>query len=143
MIHKSKGFTLVEIMIVVAIIGILIAIAIPSFFRARETSRARACQTNLVQIDGAIQQWATENNIAADEGLENDSYDTLWGQEEVEERYIRVAPVCPAGGAYNPPETITELPECTLAGTDAERYGLEGTFPHVHPTAIAEEEEQQ
>lgn len=140
MIAKSKGFTLVEIMIVVAIIGILIAIAIPSFFRAREVSRARACQTNLVQIDGAIQQWATENNIDVEAAVD---FQDLWGQAEVEERYIRVAPTCPAGGDYVVPANITELPTCDLATEDAERYGVEGTFPHVHPTLEAEAEEEE
>ena len=58
--HKNAGFTLVEIMIVVAIIGLLAAIAIPNFVRARTTSQMNACINNLRQIDGAKQQWALE-----------------------------------------------------------------------------------
>jgi prepilin-type N-terminal cleavage/methylation domain-containing protein len=57
---SNKGFTLVEIMIVVAIIGLLAAIAIPNFVRARQTSQTNACINNLRQIDGAKQQWALE-----------------------------------------------------------------------------------
>jgi prepilin-type N-terminal cleavage/methylation domain-containing protein len=59
---RSNGFTLVEIMIVVAIIGLLAAIAIPNFIKARTTAQANACINNLRQIDAAAQQWALETH---------------------------------------------------------------------------------
>jgi prepilin-type N-terminal cleavage/methylation domain-containing protein len=58
---RKSGFTLVEIMIVVAIIGLLAAIAIPNFIKARESSQKNACIANMKQLEGAVQTWALEN----------------------------------------------------------------------------------
>jgi len=57
----KRAFTLVEIMIVVLIIGILMAIAVPNFVKARESSRKQTCISNLKQIDQAKEQWAMDN----------------------------------------------------------------------------------
>ena len=61
---RKQGFTLIEIMIVVAIIGLLAAIAIPSYVHARNNSQVNACINNLRQIDGAKQNWALDNKIS-------------------------------------------------------------------------------
>src|SRR5258708_5953399 len=58
---SQSGFTLTEIAIVVAIIGLLASIATPTWVRARTTSQANTCINNLRQIDGAKQQWALES----------------------------------------------------------------------------------
>ena len=61
---KRGGFTLVEIMIVVAIIALLAAIAVPGFLRARKRSQASRVINDLRLIDSAVDQYAIENNKA-------------------------------------------------------------------------------
>src|SRR5881397_940517 len=86
---RKAGFTLVEIMIVVAIIGLLAAIAIPNFVRARATSQANACINNLRQIDGATQQWALETKQAPDAPV---TYANI-------SSYLHNSVTCPSGGS--------------------------------------------
>jgi len=100
----KKGFTLVEIMIVVAIIGLLATMGLPSLRKARETSRKNACVNNLRVIDSAKEQEAIELNLA-DGGNSTDI--TL---------YIKggALPTCPAGGAYTAGAVGTD-PTCSYS----------------------------
>ena len=89
----KKGFTLVEIMIVVAIIGLLAAIAIPSFMRARTTSQKNACINNLRQIEAGKDQYALENGLI---NLATIAWAATIGPDNTDGGYIKAWPNCPA-----------------------------------------------
>lgn len=106
-----KGFTLVEIMIVVLIIGILLAIAVPNFLKARDTSRTKSCVANLTQIQAAKQQWAMDNQKGATD-LPGDS--DIFGTGA----YVRAKPTEPATGAKYTLNAVDTAQVCPSLPTD-------------------------
>jgi|SRR5208337_1919143 prepilin-type N-terminal cleavage/methylation domain-containing protein len=119
---RVAGFTLVEIMIVVAIIGLLAAIGIPSFVHARATSQANACINNLRQIEAAVQQVAIEKGLHVGDSVNYPDDVTP---------YIRLnanaqIPGCPAQGTYSL-ATVGSIPQATCS------LGTTVTPPHVLP----------
>ncbi|MEQ1823917.1 MAG: prepilin-type N-terminal cleavage/methylation domain-containing protein [Fimbriimonadaceae bacterium] len=104
---RNKGFTLVEIMIVVLIIGILLAIAVPNFIKARENSRTRTCIANLRQFEAAKEQWAMENKKGSTD---------VPTSGDLSPDYIKSIPAtCPSGGTYTI-GAVNANPTCSTGG---------------------------
>ena len=111
---KKKGFTLIEVMIVVAIVGLLAAIAVPNFVRARARSQTNACIANLRQIDAAKQVWAVEYQ-------QGDTVTPTFAA--LTPSYLFHKPHCPANSAsdYNV-NSISVLPSCPNSGTETTHH---------------------
>lgn len=110
-----KAFTLVEIMIVVAIIGLLAAIAIPSFVKSTRAAQRNTCINNLRQIDGAKQAWAMETRQGGQAVPSKTDIDPYLGRAGRADNIV-----CPAGGAGATFEmsyeinSVTNLPTCKV-----------------------------
>lgn len=102
---RLRGFTLVEIMTTILIISVLLAIAMPNFFHAREAAQARNCLKNLRTIDQAVDAWAIDNHAPNGAAANMASLTP----------YFRTNPLCPNGGEY----TVTFVgvsPTCSIGG---------------------------
>jgi len=132
--HKS-AFTLVEICIVVGLIGLLAAIAIPNFVRARVTSQRNACISNLRRIDDAIQVWAMEYRHSANSTVEFSDIAP----------YLKRSVVCPAGGSSFDDSyfitTVSESPTCQRQPSEhilPDTVDSEGQSPIARHTKAAD-----
>ncbi len=111
--NRTQGFTLVEIMIVVAIIGLLAAIAIPNFAKARSMARTKSCINNMRLIDGAIQQWALEANKTTADAIVSAGVQAYLGRAAG-----GLFPTCPEGQtAYVMPANVGTKITCPNVGT--------------------------
>lgn len=107
----NKGFTLVELMIVVVIIGILIAIAIPVYSSIQTNAERRACQANMRTILSQIEVYKAENNGVAPTA-DAAAFTAFLGSTT----YFAQTPVCPSGtGAYTYAGSLVVCPNQTAA----------------------------
>ena len=122
--NRKSGFTLVEIMIVVAIIGLLAAIAIPNFVRARQTSQTNACINNLRIIDAAKQQWGLEKGQVTTATPSSTDIVPYLGRSGT------LMPSEPLGGTYTI-NALSVVPYCSIAGAP-------GTTNVTHPAYLSQ-----
>lgn len=120
--NMKKGFTLIEIMIVVAIIAILAAIAIPNFISYRKTSQMNACIANLKALDNATEAYRIRANDSTLIPTLAQLCDAS-GTDTTGKYYFKKTLVCPAGGSYTKPASVNEGWTCAVLGNDTD-------YPH-------------
>ncbi|OQB48589.1 MAG: Type II secretion system protein G precursor [bacterium ADurb.Bin157] len=108
---NRKGFTLIELMIVIAIIGILAAMAIPNFKKAREQAREKACYSNIRVLLGAVEMYNMDHSVP----LETPDQSKLTGANG----YLKSSVECPeSGGKYEGSNLSKDgLLSCSIHGT--------------------------
>jgi prepilin-type N-terminal cleavage/methylation domain-containing protein len=122
----EKGFSLVEIIIAVAIFALVIVVSLPLYSHAVAERRQNTCQENLSHIDGAKLQWALDRDLNFDEAT------PAWDDVVGSTAFLREKPFCPSGGEYVM-NVVSEPPACTVS--------TRASFPHFFPQPLARQGE--
>jgi type IV pilus assembly protein PilA len=109
---RLAGFTMVEIMVVVAILALLLAIAIPYYVKQRASGQASACISNLTKIEAAANEFALETGKKTGDPI---NYPTDL-KPYIKLNRVGEIPVCPAGGTYQMP-AVGAYPSCSLSNS--------------------------
>ena len=107
--RRRRGFTLIEVMVVVLILGVLVGISVPNFLQARATAHTKTCVQALYEIQAAKEQWAMDKNEPA---TATPPATDLYGPG----KYLKTQPKCPSDGAYIIGGVNTP-PTCSVGGT--------------------------
>jgi len=118
-ITSRKAFTMVEIMVVMAVVGLLSSIAIPNFVKAGHSAKKQACIANMKRIEEAKVFWALSGGVGTPE------------MDDLVPDYIKKTPVCPEGGNY----TVNDIDTCATCSLSGDPYF------HLFPVASGETEE--
>jgi len=113
----QKAFTIIEIMVVLAVAAILLAVALPNFLKSSKISTKTICINNLKHIDAAVDQWATDYNIPPGTLPADSQEDAVYG-------YVKGGkPKCPSGGEYTI-HAVGSKPQASCGREESEGHKL-------------------
>ncbi len=105
-VYSTLGFTLVEVLLLLAIVGLLLGVALPNSLRAQKKANAHHCRANLEDIQYAIQSWVSTESIGPEEKV---TFEVIW-------KYLDRGEIsCPSGGQYIF-SAVSDKPSCTVKG---------------------------
>lgn len=120
---SARAFTMIEAIVVIAMLGLVIAVGAPAFLRNRDITNARTCQENLARIQGAVEAYRLEHSITGAVSLKVDDLVDTTGTG-----VLATVPQCPAGGHYT---VDAGKARCTIGPNPNADYA-----PHIYSTRL-------
>lgn len=131
-VSSRKGFTLIELMIVIAIIAILAAILVPNFIRARAQGQVTSCKSNLKNIGTACEMYATDNGGRYPKNLTD-----LTKEANGQQAYMKSLPKCPSAGTMTYAYSYRANPDVYTmycSGSNHTAAGCDADYPKFTAT---------